>query len=94
MQEFFWAVARAFTKFGMAIAASRPMMATTIMISTSVKPALLFFCVFIFALKHGADEQKAGYDYCCLARRLPSETMLNKSDTSRMNTSVNFWNRC
>jgi len=33
-------VARALTKLGMAIAAKRPMMATTIMISTSVKPAL------------------------------------------------------
>src|ERR1700722_20945439 len=31
-------VARAFTKLGIAIAASRPMMPTTIIISTSVKP--------------------------------------------------------
>src|ERR1043165_6454395 len=40
MQAFFCAVVRARTKFGIAIAARRPMMATTIMISTSVKPLL------------------------------------------------------
>ena len=39
MQAFCCEVARALTKFGIAIAASKPMMATTIMISTSVKPA-------------------------------------------------------
>src|SRR5476649_2384822 len=48
MQAFCCEVARAFTKFGIAMAAKRPMMATTIMISTSVKPALrMFFIVFI-----------------------------------------------
>src|SRR5271154_6826562 len=48
MQAFCWEVARAFTKLGIAMAARRPMMATTIMISTSVKPALrMFFIVFI-----------------------------------------------
>src|SRR5262245_11642800 len=50
MQAFFCAVVRAFTKLGMAIAARRPMIATTIMISTSVKPALrlvlLMFMLF------------------------------------------------
>src|SRR6476620_2706704 len=50
MQAFFCAVVRAFTKLGIAIAARRPMMATTIMISTSVKPAfrlvLLMFILF------------------------------------------------
>ena len=51
MQAFCCEVARALMKLGMAIAANRPMMATTIIISTRVKPALrdvLF--VFIFAL--------------------------------------------
>ena len=43
----FWAVWRAFTKLGIAIAARRPMMATTIMISTSVKPAFLLVLVFM-----------------------------------------------
>src|SRR4051794_3666259 len=38
MQAFCWEVVRALTKLGIAIAANRPMMATTIMISTSVKP--------------------------------------------------------
>src|SRR5947199_3463498 len=45
MHALVWAVVRAFTKFGIAMAASNPMIATTIMISTSVKPAVL--CVLI-----------------------------------------------
>src|ERR1700719_3724317 len=47
MQAFCWAVVRARTKLGMAIAANRPIMATTIMISTSVKPDLRVFLIFI-----------------------------------------------
>src|SRR5271154_4739357 len=48
MQALACEVARAFTKLGIAMAARRPMMATTIMISTSVKPALpMFLLVFI-----------------------------------------------
>src|ERR1700677_4496672 len=46
MQAFCCEVARAFTKLGIAIAASKPIMATTIMISTRVKPA--FGDCFIF----------------------------------------------
>src|SRR4051795_8786478 len=38
MQAFCCAVLRALTKFGMAMADSKPMIATTIMISTRVKP--------------------------------------------------------
>src|SRR6266480_756420 len=48
MQAFFWAVVRALMKLGMAIAANRPIMATTIIISTSVKPLLRDVLVFIF----------------------------------------------
>src|SRR5215469_13249147 len=50
MQAFCCEVARAFTKLGIAIAASKPMMATTIMISTSVKPALrdCFVCFILY----------------------------------------------
>src|ERR1043165_335093 len=50
IQAFCWAVLRARTKFGIAIAANRPIMATTIMISTSVKPDLrrLFFFILSF----------------------------------------------
>src|SRR5438552_15502268 len=40
MQALTWEVSRALTKLGMATAASRPMMATTIMISTNVNPPL------------------------------------------------------
>src|ERR1017187_2312800 len=51
MQALACEVARALTKLGMAIAAKRPIMATTIIISTNVKPALrrvLVFFIFIF----------------------------------------------
>ena len=47
MHAFFCAVWRAFTKFGIAMAASNPMMATTIMISTSVKPDFRFVLIRI-----------------------------------------------
>src|SRR5882762_2077924 len=47
MQAFFWLAVRAFTKFGIAIAASKPMMATTIMISTRMKPDLRVILTFM-----------------------------------------------
>ena len=43
-------VVRAFTKLGIAIAASKPMMATTIIISTSVNPDLFDVLIFILLL--------------------------------------------
>ena len=42
-----WDVVRALIKFGIAIAANRPMIATTIMISTRVNPALRLILMFI-----------------------------------------------
>src|SRR3954469_20268276 len=48
MQAFCCEVVRALMKLGMAIAANRPIMATTIIISTNVKPALRD--VFVFML--------------------------------------------
>src|SRR6516165_9842368 len=50
MQALACEVVRAFTKLGMAMAANRPMMATTIMISTRVKPALREVLIVILAL--------------------------------------------
>ena len=50
MQAFFCDCVRARTKLGIAIAASKPMMATTIMISTSVNPFLLDVLFFILTL--------------------------------------------
>src|SRR5581483_5632311 len=47
MQAFICEVVRARTKLGIAMAASRPMMATTIMISTSVNPDFLIRFNFI-----------------------------------------------
>src|ERR1043165_9748668 len=62
--ELSWAFSRALTKFGIAIAASNPMMATTIMISTSVKPALLFVLICITLLSvfmfHGVNIAEGG----------------------------------
>src|SRR5277367_5709238 len=50
MQAFCCEVARAFTKLGIAMAANRPMMATTIMISTKVKPARSLLCLFFIRI--------------------------------------------
>ena len=47
MQALAWEVVRDCTKFGMAIAANNPMMATTIMISTSVKPDFVEVLIFM-----------------------------------------------
>jgi hypothetical protein len=47
MQALRWDAVRALTKLGIAIAASKPMMATTIMISTSVKPDRRIVVIFI-----------------------------------------------
>ena len=64
MQAFCCEVARALMKLGMAIAANRPMMATTIIISTSVKPALrevLFVFILCFlALLCGVNVATGG----------------------------------
>ena len=70
MQAFCWAVVRARTKLGMAIAASNPMMATTIMISTSVKPALreMFFFIrlSLFLLRAARTKGPGGFGYVLL----------------------------
>ena len=47
MQAFCCEVVRAFTKLGIAIEANKPMMATTIMISTSVNPCFIAVVFFI-----------------------------------------------
>src|SRR6266496_3089845 len=78
MQAFCCAVVRALTKLGIAIAANRPMMATTIMISTRVKPDL--FEVLIFMLTclpfFSRCEQAAGglYYNCNFVHKLPAAT--------------------
>jgi hypothetical protein len=64
MQLFFWALLRARTKLGMAMAASKPMMATTIMISTSVKPALrevLIFILLVLSVKRRERDSRRFY---------------------------------
>ena len=62
MHAFFCEVVRALMKLGMAIAANRPIMATTIMISTNVKPdvrVVLCFILFFF-LYCGVNEATGG----------------------------------
>jgi len=49
IQAFCCEVVRAFTKLGIAIAANKPIMATTIMISTKVKPRVFAGVLFIFS---------------------------------------------
>src|SRR5256885_9122254 len=74
MQAFIWAVVRALMKLGIAIAASRPIMATTIMISSRVKPTLrdvlVFICMFF---RYGVNTATSGlllvqyvFTYCLL----------------------------
>ena len=48
MQAFFWETVLARTKLGTAITAAKPMMPTTIKISTIVKPDLRDVLIFIF----------------------------------------------
>src|ERR1039457_2054459 len=77
MQAFICDVVRALTKFGIAIAANRPMMATTIMISTSVNPAmrevLMFILPYLSVLICGVNAATGGFQivlfsftYCLL----------------------------
>src|ERR1044071_2353098 len=64
MQALVWDWVRAFTKFGTAIAASNPMIATTIMISINVKPCFNFFIlallvlVLIFSLRRLPESER------------------------------------
>src|SRR6266702_863891 len=87
MQAFDCEVLRALTKLGIAIAARRPMMATTIMISTSVKPPLRDVLIFIcfsnflrFCLRR-EHKQQAGYlslrlvsTHCLLQPHIPNSS--------------------
>ena len=66
MQALRWLAWRALTKLGIAIAAGKAMMATTIMISTKVNPALtagtvlIFICLFSVG---GVNGVKDGFIY-------------------------------
>src|SRR5438105_3356964 len=79
MHAFCCEVVRARTKFGIAIATSRPIMATTIMISTSVKPDLLGTLIFIltlYFLLRGVNREQASYNNCNFVHVLPVITAL------------------
>jgi hypothetical protein len=65
----------------MAMAAKRPMMATTIMISTSVKPALrrffVCFILFAFVFYRGGTMRQAGLDNDCFVRFIACRNHIN-----------------
>ena len=64
MQAFACDVLRERTKFGRAMAANSPMMATTIIISTKVNPELPCFVTFILhgtSFRSGVNEAQGGY---------------------------------
>src|SRR5215472_18863730 len=78
MHAFFCEVVRALMKLGMAIAANRPIMATTIMISTNVKPEwreVLIFILYLFLSAAAWTKRQAGY-MIALAHLLPAATAL------------------
>src|SRR5204863_8272734 len=64
MQAFFWLAVLALTKLGMAMAASSPMIATTIMISTRVKPRFRRDkeSIFIFLLSSRREQSEGILD--------------------------------
>src|SRR6185295_564066 len=92
MHAFFWLAWRALTKLGIAIAARRPMMATTIMISTSVKPAfrLVLLMFILFYLRCEQDQWRVINEFICFVHRLP---LINRIFTfSNRNATVNLEN--
>jgi hypothetical protein len=67
----------------MAIAAKRPMMATTIMISTSVKPALrTVLLVFMSFSICGVNNATGGYIKYCFVHLLPVATAISFKKSS------------
>src|SRR6266404_306151 len=70
MQAFACDVVRALTKLGIAIAAKSPIMATTIMISTRVKPALFDALLFILILSR---RRERGHRRVIACRNRPRE---------------------
>src|SRR5437667_10658586 len=83
-------------KLGIAIAANRPIMATTIMISTSVKPLLMAVRIFILDLSfvNGVNTATSGlllfqlvFTYCLLLTVVKNVTGSLIQSTSNINFS-------
>src|SRR5262245_15419233 len=88
MQAFICEVVRALIKLGIAIAANRPIIATTIMISTNVKPDLrdvfLFILYFVFSLLRREQDSRRvsiismrSLIACCNRRKLLAKQVPN-----------------
>src|SRR5437867_10243481 len=93
MQALVCEVVRALTKLGIAIAANRPIMATTIMISTNVQPALrdvlIFILTFLPFCSCGVNKTTGGLELLqflftyCLLRPLTAENQAGGVPTFR-----------
>src|ERR1035437_3650278 len=90
MQALACEVARALTKFGIAMAARRPIMATTIMISTRVKPALrrflvVFILFFLSFFGCGVNYATSGlYNYVSVHFHCPSQPHITSQSAMRL----------
>ena len=81
MQALFWLAVRALTKLGIAMAASKAMIATTIMISTRVNPEVLTVltdCIFIlfFFLTRRREQSKSRFSYLFFVHELLLQTVV------------------
>src|SRR5260370_2680196 len=91
MHALAWEVVRALTKLGIAIAARRPMMATTIMISTSVKPDLrvvLIFILMITSLAFQFARRERGSRRVVRVHSLFTNCLLQPSDPSNSTSNA------
>src|SRR5258708_2619725 len=92
MHALAWEVVRALAKLGIAIAARRPMMATTIMISTSVKPDLrvVLLCILIMSsLTFQFAWRERGSRRVVRVHSLFTNCLLQPSDPSNSTSNAN-----
>src|SRR5262245_18166155 len=100
MHALFWLFSRALMKFGTAIAANKPMMATTIMISTNVNPdfrdVLTFILLTFLACGVNANEGRlitSSARRSLTALHRPHSCLSNRDATPVPTCSVNRLNR-
>src|SRR6266436_4388958 len=86
MQAFICEVVRALMKLGIAIAANRPMMATTIIISTNVKPDLREVLMFILCLSLYLRRERSNRRVSIISN---FRSLIARCDRSAMGSSLN-----